>query len=215
MKRAALLWLLALLPATAQEPTEPPVQKSEVSVMKDWGRYFRTVEREGYRPPAAAERWEIYWRTTYASPGTFFRAAVPALGEHLDDRPEAWPQGTEGYSLRFANRFARFALQSSLSHASSAALGYEVRYVRCGCSGVMRRLGHAMLWNFLTLDRDGRTVVNTPRIGAAFAAEFIGNAWMPDGYRTRQEALRGVGLQLGVGAMFNVIREFAPRRKQP
>lgn len=219
MMRAVLICLLASLPAAGQEPAEPPARNEETALTqpaplaKNWGRYFRTVEREGYRPPTAAERWDIYWRTTYASPGTFFRAAGPALGDHLNDRPEVWPQGMDGYSRRFANRFARFALQDSLSHASSAALGYEVRYVRCGCSGLMRRLGHAMLWNFLTLDRNGRTVLNTPRIGSAFAAEFIGNAWMPAGYRTRQEAFRGVGIQLGVGAMFNVIREFAPGKK--
>jgi hypothetical protein len=208
--------MLACAAVSAQEQAaqaQPP--QPQQTVMKDWGRYFRTVERAGYRPPTAAERWEIYWRTTYASPGTFFRAAGPALGDHMNDRPEVWPQGMAGYSRRFANRFARFALQDSLNHASAAALGYEVRYVRCGCDGAMRRLGHALLWNFLTLDRNGRTVVNAPRIGTAFAAEFIGNAWMPAGYRTREEAFRGVGIQLGVGAMFNVIREFAPRRKQP
>ena len=36
---------------------------------------------------------------------------------------------------------------------------------------------------------------------------------MPQGYRTTAEAVRGVGVQLGVGALFNTLREFAPRRR--
>ncbi len=213
MKRLLVLFCM-LAPLGAQtEPSAAAGEASPAGVMA-FGRYFNTVNRSDWRPLTGEERWRIYWRTTYASPGTFFRAAGPALGDHLNDRPEVWPQGMEGYSRRFANRFARFALQDSLSHASSAALGYDVRYVRCECTGFFPRFGHALKWNFLTLDRNGRTVLNTPRIGSAFAAEFIGNAWMPEGYRTNAEAFRGVGIQLGVGALFNTIREFAPRGRQ-
>lgn len=223
MRFAVLVSMIGLLPCLAwqaqpsgpQPPEAEPAQGQRPPIAKDWGRFFRTVERDGYRPPTGRQRWEIYWRSTYASPGAFLRAAGTALGDHLSDRPEVWPQGMDGYSRRFANRFARFALQDSINHAASAALGYEVRYVRCGCQGVWRRFGHALVWNFLTLDRAGRTVVHAPRIGSAFAAEFIGNAWMPEGYRTRGEAFRGVGIQLGVGALFNTVREFAPRRRRP
>lgn len=204
---------LSLLPLAAQDTPQTPAREAGESARRSWGRYFNTVERDGWRPLTGEERWRVYWRATYASPGTFFRAAGPALADQINDRPDVWPQGMDGYSRRFASRFARFALQDSLSHASSAALGYEVRYVRCGCTGFARRFGHALLWNFLTLDRTGKTVLNSPRIGSAFAAEFIGNAWMPDGYRTTAEAFRGVGIQLGVGALFNTIREFAPRGK--
>ncbi|MFZ5925907.1 MAG: hypothetical protein ACOYX1_00545 [Acidobacteriota bacterium] len=211
--RLLLLTVLTCLALAAQEPPAPAGTEPRQPVQKNWGRYFNTVDRGAWRPLTGEERWRIYWRATYASPGTFFRAAGPALGDHLNGRPEVWPQGIGGYSRRLANRFARFALQDSMSHAGAAALGYEVRYVRCGCQGFFPRFGHALLWNFLTLDRRGATVVNTPRIGSAFAAEFIGNSWMPEGYRTNAEAFRGVGVQLGLGALFNTIREFAPRGK--
>jgi len=212
MKRLLVLFCL-LAPLRAQTEPGAAAEENRPSGVMAFGRYFNTVNRSDWRPLTGEERWRIYWRTTYASPGTFFRAAGPALGDHLNDRPDVWPQGMDGYSRRFANRFARFALQDSLSHASSAALGYDVRYVRCECTGFFPRFGHALKWNFLTLDRNGRTVLNTPRIGSAFAAEFIGNAWMPEGFRTNAEAFRGVGIQLGVGALFNTIREFAPRGK--
>lgn len=209
-----LLLILTCMALPAQEPAAPAAAEQRQPVAQSWGRHFNTVDRGTWRPLTGEERWRIYWRATYASPGTIFRAAGPALADQLNHRPETWPQGMEGYSRRLANRFARFALQDSMSHAASAALGYEVRYVRCGCKGFWPRFGHALMWNFLTLDRNGSTVVNAPRIGSAFAAEFIGNAWMPRGYRTNAEAFRGVGVQLGVGALFNTVREFAPRGKR-
>jgi hypothetical protein len=33
---------------------------------------------------------------------------------------------------------------------------------------------------------------------------------MPAGHRTRAEALRGVGLELGMNSLFNLFREFSP-----
>jgi hypothetical protein len=213
MLQRLALFLCFLSPLGAQTAPSAAAQPDSEPQQRAWGRYFNTVDRGEWQPLTGGERWRIYWRAAYASPGAFFRAAGPALGDHTNDRPEVWPQGAEGYGRRFANRFARFTIQDSLSHAASAALGYEVRYVRCGCQGFFPRFGHALLWNFLTLDRKGGTVLNTPRIGSAFAAEFIGNTWMPAGYRTSAEAFRGVGIQLGVGALFNTVREFAPRGK--
>jgi hypothetical protein len=46
------------------------------------------------------------------------------------------------------------------------------------------------------------------------AAEFTGNVWMPAGYRDTSTAMRGVGIELGVSAGFNLIREFAPELKR-
>jgi hypothetical protein len=37
---------------------------------------------------------------------------------------------------------------------------------------------------------------------------------MPAGYRDASTAMRGVGMQLGVGSAFNLIREFAPELKR-
>lgn len=169
---------------------------------------------DDYKPLTGNERWNLYVRRAFWSPGVFFRAAGPALGAHLDNDPPAWGQGAEGYSKRLANRFGRFALQETYEASAAAALGHEVRYIRSKRSGFLPRAGHALAAYFVTYDREGRRTPHVSRVGAVFAAEFTGRLWMPAGYRDVSTSMRGVGLQMGVGSAFNLIREFAPELKR-
>lgn len=147
---------------------------------------------------------------TYATPGVFLRAFGAAASDQSDNRPREWGQGAAPYFQRVGNRFARFTLQDTLEAGGSALLHHEVRYIRCSCTGFLPRFGHALAMNFVTLNDKGHWVPHVSRVGAAFAAEFIGNSWMPDDYRTRSEAFQGVAVQLGFGSLFNVVREFSP-----
>jgi hypothetical protein len=166
------------------------------------------------QPLSAKERWNIYVRSAFWSPGAFFRAAGPALGAHLNNEPPAWGQGVEGYSKRFANRFGRFALKETYEAAGAAALEHEVRYIRSKRTGFLPRAAHALSGSFVTYDRNGRRTPHVARVGSVFAAEFTGRLWMPAGYRDASTALRGVGMELGVGAAVNLLREFAPELKR-
>ena len=167
-----------------------------------------------YTPLTGKERWDFYLRESYWSPAVFFRAAGPALGAHLGNEPPEWGQGMEGYSKRFANRFARFTIRGSIEAGGAALLQHEVRYVRSTRSGFFPRAGHALAANFVTYDKHGRRRPHVSRVGSAFAAEFIGNTWMPDGYRTTTDAMRGVGVEVAIGSAFNLIREFSPELKR-
>ncbi len=213
---STLLWSLSL--AHAQEahvsPMAPddPVIKS-VSIAGP-GKFRRSViTRDQFHSLTGKERWGLYWHQTYWSPGAAFSNTARAVGAKLNDEPTEWGTGMEGYSKRLANRFARSAIRESITAVGSAALNYDVRYVKCDCKGIFPRIGHSIAWNFLTLNRNGNTVLNAPRIGGAFAAEFIGNTWMPTGYNTAGDAMRSGSMQLGLRSLFNVVREFAPRKK--
>jgi hypothetical protein len=167
-----------------------------------------------YAPLTGKERWNLYLRDAFWSPGVFFKAAGPALGGHLNNDPPEWGQGMEGYSKRFANRFGRNALQETYEAAGASLLQHEVRYIRSKRSGFLPRAAHALTANFVTSDRQGHRTPHISRVGAAFAAEFTGNLWMPAGYRDTSKAVRGVGVQLGLGSAFNLFREFAPELKR-
>ena len=167
-----------------------------------------------YAPLTGKERWNLYLRDAFWSPGVFFKAAGPALGGQLNNEPPEWGQGMEGYSKRFANRFGRFALQETYEAAGAALLQHEVRYVRSKRSGFLPRAAHALTANFVTYDRSGRRTPHVARVGSVFAAEFTGSLWMPAGYRDASPAMRGVGMELGVSSAFNLVREFAPELKR-
>lgn len=216
---ACFTLLLCFSLAHAQDaPVAPiaaadPVAKPEASPRPGalWGT---VITRDQFKPLTGNERWGLYWRQSYWRPGAFFSNAGPALGAHLNNEPPQWGQGMEGYSKRFANRFARSAIRDSVSAGGSAALGYDVRYVKCDCKGFLPRVGHSIAWNFLTLNRKGETVFNIPRVGGFFAGEFIGNTWMPAGYNSASDAMRSGAIQLGFTSVFNVFREFGPWKKK-
>jgi len=168
----------------------------------------------GHRSLSGKERWDLYVRNVFWSPGVFFASAGPALGAQLNNEPPSWGQGAEGFSKRFANRYARFTLQKSYEAAGAAALGHEVRYLRSNRPGFGPRAIHALTANFVTYDRSGRRTPHIAKVGSVFAAEFTGRVWMPDGYRDTSTVMRGVGLQLGIGSAFNLIREFSPELKR-
>ncbi len=216
--RTALL-LLVISAGTpiwaADAEGEPrPVTQTEVLADAPGSVAPARVEPVSYRPLSGKERWNLYVRDTFWSPGAFFRAAGPALGGHLSNEPPEWRQGTAGYSRRFANRFGRFTLQKSYEAAGAALLQHEVRYRRSDRYGFLPRASHALTANFATYDASGRRAPHLARVGAAFAAEFTGNLWVPAGHRDTATALRGVVTQLGVSSAFNLVREFAPELRR-
>lgn len=172
------------------------------------------VEPRAYQPLTGKERWNLYVRDTFWSPGVLFRVAGPALGTHLNNKPPEWGQGTAGYSRRFASRFGRFALQETYEAAGAAVLNYEVRYLGSARSGFLPRAAHALTADFVTYDKNGRRTPHIPRVGSAFAAQFTGNLWMPAGYRDTSTALRGVAMELGISSAFNLVREFSPELRR-
>lgn len=167
-----------------------------------------------YRPLTPQERWKLYLHETYISPGAYFRATGAALGEHLKNEPSEWGQGTRGYAQRAASVWARSTLADTYEAASAAALGQEVRYVRCRCSGFGPRFGYAVTSSLFTRDRSGRIVPAAARIGGEFAAEYTAKLWRPERYQTDSRIAQSVLLQTGFLGMINTLREFAPELKR-
>ncbi|MBI5083174.1 MAG: hypothetical protein HZB13_01045 [Acidobacteria bacterium] len=181
------------------DPTKPPLD---------------LAAQRTYQPLTGKERWALYLRGTFWNPGVLFRVGGPALGAQMNNEPPQWGQGMEGYSKHFANRFGRFALRETYEAAGAALLQHEVRYIRSKRSGFLPRAADALAANFVTYDRSGRRTPHMARVGSVIAAEFTGNLWMPNGYRDPSSAMRGAGMQLGVGSAFNLMREFAPELKK-
>ncbi len=190
-------------PAPAPDPAHKPPAL--------WGT---VISRDQFKPLTPAQRWGLYWRQSYGTPGPYAAAFGSAVASHLDNDPEQWGEDADGYFKRVGNRFVRSRIRSTIEAAGSAALQHEVRYVRCQCTGALRRTGYALGMNFVTLNKKGEYVPHVSRIGGAFASEYIGNTWMPPGYRDNAEAMRGIGLQLAFGSLFNTFREFSPEIKR-
>ncbi len=167
-----------------------------------------------YHPLTREERWRFYLHETYLSPGAYFRATGAALGEHLNNEPSQWHQGLEGYAKRTASVWARFTLSDSYEAAGAAALGQEVRYVRCRCSGFFPRFGYSLTSSLFTQNARGRIVPAVARVGGEFGAEYTARLWRPESYQTDSRIARSVLFQTGFLGMVNTFREFGPELKR-
>lgn len=213
--RSLLLLFISTLPLStiaAQEASAvSPLLGSTTKPGMFWGT---VITRSQFSPLTGEQRWGLYWRQAYWTPGVYFRATGIAALDQNKNVPAEWGQGFSGYMKRVGNEFGRAALQDSLEAAGAAALQQDVRYVKCECKGVLKRTAYAIGANFVTLNKKGRWEPAYARLGATVGAEYIANAWMPPGYRNWNTSLRDAGLQFAFGSAFNIIREFVPMKKK-
>jgi hypothetical protein len=192
----------------AQSPDTPqPVTAATSPHPRSWNRIYRD---EPYVPLTNEQRLQFLIRRVVYSPGAPVRAVFQAAVDQERNKPEDWGQGAGAYGKRVANRWGRSVMRTSIETGTAAALGYEQRYIQCKCEGIPRRAIHALAMYWVTYNREGKWVPNVPRFGAAIATEYITLSWLPTGYRSPQDATRGLAFQFASGSAVNVWREFSP-----
>lgn len=201
-----LLALVAVLPASAEQTTDPPEPKGL------WLPAF--VDHADWKPMTGAERRDFFVEQAVLSPVVYLRSFGSAVFNHTSNRPPEWGQGAEGYFHRVGDRFGRFAVQDVITHGTAAALGHEVRYVRCECKGLFPRVAQAIAQNFVALNSQGNWAPNYARVAGTFGSEIAGNYWWPERTRNSSIIFRGVAIQFGVNTGLNLFREFTPEVKR-
>lgn len=134
-----------------------------------------------------------------------------AVFDQAADFPEEW-DGDVAIGQRVLARVGSGLASDVIGHSAAAVL-HRIQYEACACSGGLRRTGYALSRGFLTRHENGRQVVNASLFIAKFGAAGVSNAWYPKSY-TAGDARRDGGLGVGVSAMLNVAREFAPELKR-
>ena len=98
------------------------------------------------------ERREIYLRQTLTTPEAYVKRMFGALIDQAEGSPRQWQGGIGGFGERWASREGQFITANSLAAYGNYKLGYEVRYNRCKCDGLLRRTRHAFIRNLVTYD---------------------------------------------------------------
>lgn len=203
MRRAAVVILgfsVLVSPAYGQEPGSRFVWWPSRTVPRD----------QPYRPPTPGQRLDLLIRGTYLNPTSYFRAAAVAGIDHWQNDPPQWGSDIDGLKRRLGDRFARFTIRDTIEAGWAGAIGHEVRYIPCQCSGGGRRVWHAFAGGFRTWNREGQWRPHYSRIGSTFGAEYIRYSWQPPERRDASDIPHGVGIQLAVGVSGRLLREFSP-----
>jgi hypothetical protein len=178
--------------ATAQTGTNPPAgfTRSPLTV----GGKFAFLEERVFGPRALA--------ITAVTAG--FHSLHPT-GSY----PEQWSDGAAGFGRFAGDRYARRAAQYTARFAVCAALREDPRYERANSSGVARVV-HAIAFTFVDRTDGGRPTLAVSNFAGATASGFVGNAYLPDGFRDATHGGQRALVAFGSLAARNVAEEFAP-----
>jgi len=169
---------------------------------------------DSYTPLSSSERWREYRDDTWLSPGFYaFALAAAADSQSVWDPPE-WGQGAAAYARRSASWLGVFGVEETIHHGGAAALGYDPRYLRCGCKGFFRRSGHAIKWSFVTKNTAGQTRLDLPVLAGAYGGGMLSTYWYPSRYQPLKDGVRVGHQEMGFVVGLNLINEFGPELKR-
>jgi|SRR5580658_9352476 hypothetical protein len=161
-----------------------------------------------YSRPTEKMKLRSYFFDTFG-PYPIFGAALIAGINQADKTPPEWGQGAEAYGQRFGSNFAIAAVTTTTRYALAEAFREDTVYYRCECSGVFRRLRHALI-SSVTARRgeDGHTHLSLSAIIAPYAGTMTAvYGWYPERYGPK-DALRMGNYNLLAFAGENVALEF-------
>ena len=159
--------------------------------------------------PTSQERWRVWRRGIGVSPGSYIRAGLSSGLGQLGNTPEQYGQGWGAYGKRYGTSFLTFSLQDSTSQALAAAAHYEMRYIQCKCTKMLPRIGHALAFNFVTYNRNGKKVFNWPSIVGGYGAGILSSTYTP-GQKWSAGGIRSGNTAIYFGFASSLLQEFTP-----
>ena len=156
-----------------------------------------------------------------ATESAFDRVVYPYIGvralvTHLQNKPESWGQGADGYGKRYAAIFVDNAVGSYMTTAIVPMLvDQDPRYFVRGEGSHWRRAAYAASRTVITRSRSGDTQFNISEVGGNALAASLSNAYYPSEERSVSGTIGRWGSMLLWDTLSYELKEFWPdiRRK--
>jgi len=101
-------------------------------------------------------------------------------------------------------------VQNSFQFPVAALLKEDVRYIASNEGGFRRRVGHAIVYSFLTYNSQGRPTLNVANIGGYYFAAGVSTVWLPGRQNLASYTLSNGSESLGLSVAVNLLQEFWP-----
>lgn len=199
----------------AQTPADPnATQQAESKRILGIIPNFRTSSFPSpYRPLSPAKKFKIASEDSFDR-GTLALGLIFGAQGQWTNSNKSFGQGVPGYARYAATSYADFVIGDYMTEAIYPTLLHQdPRYFRRGTGSGWSRFGYAVGQIFWTHNDSGRTQFNYSEIAGNATAVAISNAYYQDS-RTVQDAGVKLGIQLGVDAASNILKEFWPDIKR-
>jgi hypothetical protein len=208
-------WLLAatfvLLPvlAFAQPAANSPTDDGPKRIFGIIPNYRTSPTLTDYTPLAPKEKFTMAAQDAFDR-GTFVLAALFAADGQLTTSSPTFGHGARAYPRYYAAALSDFVIGDFMAEAVyPAALRQDPRYFRRGTGHAWARLGYAVGQIVWTHTDAGGSAINASEIFGNATAVAISNVYYPN-QRTLSADMSKLGVQLGVDAAANILKEFAP-----
>jgi len=202
-------------PSTAQETTEVnPVGSKLAGYVFDLFNMAGTEKSKQFRPLTQSERNQHYL-ASMVNPLSFVRVAASAGIDQAKDKPAEWEQGASGYGKRYANIFAQYSIQRTVTYGLASALHEDNRYFNSGRQAFWPRAGYALASGVLARRDDGTRRFSFSLVGGVAAGAFLARTWLPSSQSSAADAAISFGITMGTNIGFGAVKEFVPNMVRP
>jgi hypothetical protein len=172
---------------------------------------YLTVDNQSNVPP-------INWKEKFAitlkgsfDPYEFVIVGVVAGIRQAEDSYPAFGQGAAGYGSRYGTAFADQVIGNIMvGGVYPSILKTDPRYFRLGTGTYRHRFWYAFSRVLITRKDSGGRIFNIPEFAGNGTAIAISRAYYPSSDRTASSAVADWGLQMGIDAFGNQLKEFWP-----
>ena len=144
--------------------------------------------------------------------GGMLDATISASLDQWQNSPPDWDRHATGYTQRWVSNYSESALGDGAKYAVAHFFHQDPAFYRCQCTGVGRRLHHAVDSPFMGRTRTGRRVLSAASLAGILTSNVVpAMTWYPAPLGTR-DGLRHAGTSLITKIGIDVVKEFWPRR---
>jgi hypothetical protein len=163
-------------------------------------------------PLTSKQKFSLAIRGTF-DPVSMLGVGFAASIEQATNTFPGYGQGFEGYSKRFAAKFADGRISDMLTHAVYPSLLHQdPRYYYQGSGSFKSRLMHAVGSAFITRGDSGQTQPNYSYLLGDVSAAAISNLYYPQASRGANLVFTNAAIGLAGRVGGNIFREFLPKR---
>jgi hypothetical protein len=173
-------------------------------------------------PSNGGNRFSYYMAETYWNPSALtapaFRAGLRMAnppGKGATAYPPEWRQGAAGFGRNYGDAFASRVSAHTAQFLTGAITREDPYYAPSSSRGFVARSAHAIAFTFIDRSDSGRPMPAVSSFAGAAAGGFIGDLYLPAGFRDVIHAGQRATFQVGTFAAGNLFREIAPQIPLP
>lgn len=148
----------------------------------------------------------------YSASALYHMANPPGRGSTY--YPKEWRVGGPGFGRNFGDSAAQDETKHVGKYVSGALLREDPRYYPSASTSLVRRAEYAVLFTLVDRSNDGERRPAFSNLVGAAAGAYVGDAYLPPGFRNQAHATQRALLNLAGFAGENGLAEFKPEIRE-